>query len=49
MIVGSQGGGWEGAEASRVPSITPLSEREGRGKEVGLGVTKRKKRDKGWE
>lgn len=28
-VVGPQGEGWEEAEASRVPSITPLSEREG--------------------
>lgn len=29
QIVGPQGGGWGEAEASRAPSITPLSKREG--------------------
>lgn len=36
LIVGPQGGGWGEAEASRAPSITPLSERRS-GREGGLG------------
>ena len=38
LIVGPQGGGWGEVGASRAPSITPLSEREGEAGKGGLGV-----------
>lgn len=43
LIVGPQGGGWGQAEASRVPSITPLSESEGK---AGRNVRVYKEREK---